>query len=472
MRDFAGFVLRLAICWVNLILPAVLSSYCFGESYYVSPTGSGTECGISTPCSLDYGVSTLNLQPGDVLILQPGTYTRSNSPILEITKGGSAGNYICYRASDYSGNGNVTRSRAVILSAGARTHGIRVHADYVRLQGIKVVGNDFGASGGAFNVGNEGYADPTRQFHDIIIEDCEVYHVKNSGFHNTTAAYNVEVRYCWVNGTGYGEWWGEAFYTGNKTDPALTIHDYKVHHNTIQDFTQNAFDVKKYAYNVEFYNNRAFDLRDCLSGDRPGVICSRQRNEGWIELSGHDNSAYNNICSRGKTGYGLVAIQGNSNNRIYNNVFTDMVSVTPACVAIKSINSDIAENGTDSYVYNNTFFNCLRSDIGDPDDTRFLVKNNIGIDYRDNVAASDVRAAWFVNPSAYDFHLASSAPGTVIDAAKVEPYSTTDLDGTPIFNGIRDRGAYEFTPGKPGSQTSAQSKPIAQTSATSFTGDE
>jgi hypothetical protein len=55
-------------------------------SYYVSPTGSGTECSLVVPCPLSYGLS--QAQPGQAVVLRGGVYYQGE---LTLPRSGAAG---------------------------------------------------------------------------------------------------------------------------------------------------------------------------------------------------------------------------------------------------------------------------------------------------------------------------------------------------------------------------------------------
>ncbi len=406
-----------------------------GATYYVSPNGSGTNCSEQSPCSLDQGLITVG-SPGDVLVFKDGVYQRTTSPIFTITKGGNSSGYITYRAQN---------SRKAIISSAPYCRGIRISADWVKLEGIKVAGNKHGAHSGAIKIGaaDEWLPDKYRKFHDIIVDDCELYQVGNSGFHITTGEYNVEIKNCYINGTQYHSWWGSAFYTGAKYDANYTVHDISIHDNVMTDISQNGVDVKKFSYNVRIYNNTISKMIECAQ-DRPGIDCLGQTNEGIFNLDGHDNWAYNNIASECKNGMGVVAIMGDANNRIFNNVFYNMISNTANTALVYRISWGMpAETGIDSYVYNNTFYNCIVSHVANADDTKLKIRNNIGTNYADNVYASAVSSAMFAATASGNFHLTSSAI-PMIDTVTSEPFASTDLEGIGIVGVRKDRGAYEY----------------------------
>ncbi len=63
-----------------------------GNAYYVSPTGSGTACSESLPCSLDYGLD--QAQPGEQVVLRGGTYYEGD---VSVPRSGIAGAPIVIR---------------------------------------------------------------------------------------------------------------------------------------------------------------------------------------------------------------------------------------------------------------------------------------------------------------------------------------------------------------------------------------
>jgi hypothetical protein len=63
------------------------------DSYYVSPSGSGTSCTQGTPCSLSYGLS--QAQAGDEVVLRGGVYHQGE---IDLPRSGTAGAPIVVRA--------------------------------------------------------------------------------------------------------------------------------------------------------------------------------------------------------------------------------------------------------------------------------------------------------------------------------------------------------------------------------------
>ena len=67
----------------SLLILLLLSPSARATNYYVSPTGSGTDCTHGSPCALSYGAT--NAQAGDYVVLLDGTYT--NQPLIAVNSG-------------------------------------------------------------------------------------------------------------------------------------------------------------------------------------------------------------------------------------------------------------------------------------------------------------------------------------------------------------------------------------------------
>ena len=78
--------------WLILLVSVLFSiSFAFALDYYVSPSGSGSSCTESSPCSLS--TANNNLQAGDIAYLMAGTYTTGIAPS---SSGTSDSNRITY----------------------------------------------------------------------------------------------------------------------------------------------------------------------------------------------------------------------------------------------------------------------------------------------------------------------------------------------------------------------------------------
>ncbi|MBI4137218.1 hypothetical protein HY469_04105 [Candidatus Roizmanbacteria bacterium] len=92
-----------------ICLPVFVDSSIEATSWYASPTGTGTTCTSTSPCSL----STVNTKPiaGDTVSLSGGTYTTAINP----TNDGNSGNPITYRGA----TSNVIMTRSASLAGDA-----------------------------------------------------------------------------------------------------------------------------------------------------------------------------------------------------------------------------------------------------------------------------------------------------------------------------------------------------------------
>ena len=124
------FKLLLLLCVASPLFFLSVSA----SSYYVSPSGSGSQCTLSSPCSLTTGLGMP--RPGDEVVLMDGVYSQT----LYINRGGTASAPVVVRA--------LNRRKAIIqLSNGPLG---RVWANYVTVRGIVFDGQYTGGNKGAF----------------------------------------------------------------------------------------------------------------------------------------------------------------------------------------------------------------------------------------------------------------------------------------------------------------------------------
>lgn len=73
------------------------------STYYIATTGNDSNDGSSgSPfLTINYAASVTN--PGDIVIVKNGTYTATASPYISITRSGSSGNYITFKAENKGG---------------------------------------------------------------------------------------------------------------------------------------------------------------------------------------------------------------------------------------------------------------------------------------------------------------------------------------------------------------------------------
>jgi hypothetical protein len=134
-------------------------------TYYVAPTGSNSNNGSSgSPWqTINYAVdSGRNLQPGDEVIVRPGTYNTAST--IEIKASGSAaGGYITLKS-------EVLHAAKIVTTAAS---GIKtVNRSYIRIEGFELEGS----TGGGIVIERAKTGFPSRSHHHIIkgnkVHDC------------------------------------------------------------------------------------------------------------------------------------------------------------------------------------------------------------------------------------------------------------------------------------------------------------
>jgi hypothetical protein len=128
--------------WVNKPLRFVLSASAlfislpaFATTYYVSTTGSDSNAGTSTTAPFKTIAHAAGLtNPGDTVNVMAGTYSVTGSPIINITRSGSAsGGYITYQA--YPG-------QQPLLQSSDAWQAINIQASYIVINGFEIEGMD------------------------------------------------------------------------------------------------------------------------------------------------------------------------------------------------------------------------------------------------------------------------------------------------------------------------------------------
>ncbi len=412
-----------------LLLSCLASSFpllfesAWATTYYVSPSGGGSQCTLSSPCSLTTGLSLP--RPGDEVALMDGVYKET----LYIRKGGTASAPVVVRAAN--------RRKAIIqLSNGPLG---RVWANYVTVRGIVFDGQYTGGNKGAFRVGDGGETTLPERVHHVVVEDICVQNTRAAGISITSGEHDIIVRDSLIQSTGHYEFWGEGFYLGSKYYADQTVYNLDIYRNEAVGFTENALETKKYTHHVSVHNNvfRNQVLWSDYGGD------PAEHNDGTVTLDGNSHTVYNNILRSNKCGMAAFVVEPEANTQVYNNVVYD--GVAPATYAIRMKDwSKTYPSGQypPSAVFNNTFYHLVSSSVGTLNPSLLIVKNNIGIDLAGNLSSSQTTASLFVNAAAGDFRLVAGC--AAVDKAVSAPYSSTDFDGRTATGSYRDFGAYEF----------------------------
>ncbi|MFP5039535.1 choice-of-anchor Q domain-containing protein [Parasediminibacterium sp. JCM 36343] len=107
-----------------------------GNSYYVSSLiGADTSDGLSSTTPFkSISKAVFKATAGDTVFFMNGTYTANNSTLLNITKSGSGGRYITYKA--YPGH------NPVLYGPGTVWNIVSINASYIIIDGIEVKGDN------------------------------------------------------------------------------------------------------------------------------------------------------------------------------------------------------------------------------------------------------------------------------------------------------------------------------------------
>jgi len=170
------------------MLTTIFSS---ATNYYVNPTGSNSNNGLS-PASAkdDIEYAGLLTAPGDTVFVMNGTYTwaNPNSNVVNIYNSGTASNWIVFI--NYPGHQPVIKSKNW---AGISLQG----ADYIEVNGFKIIGNADSVtlayaqsqqtnlnnpitSGNGIGCDKE-FNNPSNFCHHIIIRNCTISKCPGAG---------------------------------------------------------------------------------------------------------------------------------------------------------------------------------------------------------------------------------------------------------------------------------------------------
>jgi hypothetical protein len=414
---------------IALFVLSLVGNPLLGASYYVSPSGSGTSCTLSAPCSLDTGLAKPG--PGDDVVLLDGTYKGT----MYIRKGGNSTAHVVVRA--------LNTHKAIIQNSSGPLG--RVWANYVTVRGVVFDGLKTGGNRGAVRVGAGDETTLSSPVHHVILEKIRVRNTRAAGISITSGENNIIVRDSIVESTGHYEFWGEAFYLGSKYESSHTVYNIEIYRNEARGFTENGLETKRYSRNVTVRNNvfHSQVLFKDYGGD------PAEGNDGTITLDGHSHTVYNNILHSNKCGMAVFVVEPEANIKVYNNIIYNGVSPGTYAVRMKNWSKSFPSGKyPPSQVYNNTFYNLVNHSVGSLDSSLLIVRNNIGIDLSGNLPKSQTTSSLFVNCAAGDFRLVAGC--AAIDKASSSPFASVDIDGRGLTGSWRDYGAYEyFTAGPP-----------------------
>jgi hypothetical protein len=381
-------------------------------TYYVSPTGSDSSSGlVGAPFKTIQKAANI-VNPGDTVIVKDGIYTDTNSDdiIISLSRGGTASNWVTFKAENkwgakLSGQNNATDFGWAFLTG----------ANYVR------------------------------------IEDFEVYGCKKTGFHSNQTAHDL---YFFRNHVhDIGKW----------CNP-----------DTGATYGQNGFFQGTASNYTTYDSNFIHDNGRYWIGENGCTTDAGRNNDHGIYITGAYVDIINNIFYANNSGvdidvkaYSIVG--GGDHFRIINNTFGQIANSSgEGRIFLAAKNEDGYRN--DDILIQNNIFRTEQSNgcaiqlwpstvgaRGSGQGTDIVIKNNLR--YNSGVLNTTIDSAYasdftitgnlladpmFLDFPNKDFHLQSGSPA-IDKGAYVAGYDY-DADGNPIV-GAPDIGAYEYVGG-------------------------
>lgn len=173
-----------------------------GNTYYVSPSGNNSNAGTETSPWATPGYASRRLNPGDTLIIMPGTYSLSvyDDDII-IPSSGTESAWITIKGQ----SGTMPR----LEGSGSLACAINLeNASYIRIQNIEITS----ASG---QIIRDGIMGVEHDIKNVIIENIYIHHINEYGMNigdiSSIQIINSRFEYCGFGGIGgpagiYGGW--------------------------------------------------------------------------------------------------------------------------------------------------------------------------------------------------------------------------------------------------------------------------
>ena len=357
-----------------------------GGTYYVDANfGSDAAAGDSAHPfqTIQHAANLVN--PGDVVVVRNGVYTRSGS-VVDIERGGTAGHDVVFRAAVQWG---------AVIDGGQTSHtqpngaenGVYLGASFVRVEGFEIR-----------NVWHDGIS-PASGVSDFQIVGNHIHDVG---------------RYCETSGVGLS---GMTFINNNLVIEQNLLHDIG------RDTTGE-------------------------NGCNPGNTYWQNHDHGIYLSSGNNVIIRNNVFYNIERGW-AIQIYPDSLSQIYvvNNTFAFPNPNEHGHIIVEATltNAVIANNIfyqplTAGVLFNSATTSNVTVEYNLTAGGTATEGNGSGVTVSNNLDNTDPK---FVNASAFDFQLAAGSPA--IDAGITLPYVTNDFFGTSRPQGAAyDIGAFEF----------------------------
>jgi hypothetical protein len=305
--------------FITLVATWSISATAEATSYYASPTGSGTTCSSSSPCSLPTAIGKAG--SGDTVIAKNGTYSGSF---------GSKANGVVIKAENKLGatlkNNNDERIFAIDHSN-------------LTVKGFRFDGQKVGSKGGSLVV--------RANVSNVIIEHNYFFNpaasaIKGGG---TNTVDGLVIRHNLVEDTGWGGP-GEAFYIGNDKDTTDKIFNVQIYGNTVRRYTTGGVELKPNVVNTDVHHN-------IFEGQLYRSNPYKSANEGTFMVRNKTHRVHDNIIRDAADAKGgIIGLAASRDNQIFKNVVKNMRGVTKTIYT-----REAGPGGAASKVYESTFCN-------------------------------------------------------------------------------------------------------------------
>ena len=385
-----------------VVAALVLSVSCAGKQsvnvdshppviYYVSPTGSDSNNGTAgAPLRTIQKAETI-VKPGDTVIVKDGIYTDTNSDgdVIKIARGGTAGNWITFKAESKWGAvldcQNNTANYAI--------HSISTHSNYIAFEDFEI--KECKKMAAIFNLGEHDIRFTGNYIHDIARHVDDTLIGLPAVYAGSGARYTFD---------------SNIFHTIGRLNPHTAPSASEASCTTPPD----------YVFKGVAYSN----LNACYNHDHALYLVST------------NNVIVNNIFYDLKSGWAVMS--GGSGDIIVNNTFVGDNPGRLGQILVKKAETMIA---------NNIFYN-----DGDCGILTYSwrcggsIKNNLFYPHIDILCTSEGRTSkgtWtfsnnisrqdpkFVNPTGRDFHLQAGSPAIRNGDAKIAPELDHDKKRRP-----------------------------------------
>jgi hypothetical protein len=396
--------------------PAIPSS----KVYYVATNGNDANAGMELQPfrTLSKGASVL--QPGDTLLVKPGSYAEGLSDA--IPSGMDWSKPVTIRAYD-------PNNRPILMPASGSNWVLHFQT-YQRQVVHHIIVDGFVLD--AKSVVNDAVK-ITMGANHIRLINSEVRNSPNQGILTSGVGsdYNEFIRLD-IHDNGIDTQFDHGMYISTS---ANLIDGCLIHHNSGYGIHLFSEDSAYKPNNNIVRNNRLYD--------------GQGRHGGMIISVGDGNLAYNNLLYN--TPAGIEVAYDASNSKVYNNVIYGLTGGTAG--SWNGIGIYIDATGASNSIYDNISSNNSGAGIRNDASGNTLIQNNLTYQNAQDIATNGAatlsaniteRDPLFVDPANYDFHLKTNSPA--IDAGLTLPEVPVDHDNiSRPQRTSSDIGAYEYS---------------------------